>query len=284
MKKILVQIEKEACNEQISLASDIGKTLGADVDCIYLHDSDFDTRPDMVSALAVAGPQPMMDSSSVSNLQAEEDMLIRQLHDKVSRIANPSGKHGRMIVTYESPRDAFMHHGLYYDLLIVDKGLKSTDMIGLIYDAVSDVAAHCHRPVLALPHHVTSNIATGDALIVWNSDPETASAINQALPLLQAAHNVILLFLHDGKQSDDAEKDLQMEAMSYLKAYNINAQTLHCPEDTDTNEAFLNRVLDGRFDYVVAGAYGHSKLRELFSGNVVREALRRTRVPVLLAA
>ncbi|HEY7772499.1 MAG TPA: universal stress protein [Marinagarivorans sp.] len=283
MKKILVQIKKEACDEQITLAASIGKTLKADVNYLYLHDRDFDSKPDMVAALAVAGPQPVMDASVVTDRRVEEELLVKQLQEKVSRIINPSGKHGRLIVSHESPRDAFMHHGLYHDLLIVDKDLKTTDVIGLIYDGVSDVAAHCHRPVFALPKHAKPNIASGDVLIVWNSDPETASAIGHALPLLQLAHNVTLLFLHDGKQSDKTETDLQMEAISYLKSYDINAQALHCPEDADANEAFLSRVLDGQFDYVVAAAYGHSKLRELFSGNIVREVLRRTQVPVFLA-
>jgi nucleotide-binding universal stress UspA family protein len=45
----------------------------------------------------------------------------------------------------------------------------------------------------------------------------------------------------------------------------------------------LNRAADLSADLLVVGAYGHSRLREMFLGGVTRTLLQQMTVPVLLS-
>ena len=51
----------------------------------------------------------------------------------------------------------------------------------------------------------------------------------------------------------------------------------------DAGDTILNFAADERTDWMVMGAYGHSRLREFLLGGVTRKVLASMTLPVLMA-
>ncbi len=284
MKRVLLLLDQANCDDQIALASQLVRQLDVNVTAMYLKDQPAHGQPDRVAAMAAAGPVPVIQANSLEAMASDDDIFIQGLRVKLRQVKNPSGKPVKLVITSLPLEKAVLTHGLYQDLLVVSKDIESTDVMGLVHDGPAELAAHCRRPVFALPKGTPNRVVAGDALVVWHHDPETACAITQAVPLLQCARSVTVMFVDGRADHEVQQSELQLDVMSYLSEQGIAANSLQAPDRREANDTFVSLLVDGDFDYAVAGAQVHSKIRELLSGNVLREVLKRTQVPVLLAA
>ena len=53
--------------------------------------------------------------------------------------------------------------------------------------------------------------------------------------------------------------------------------------DADAGDLILDRIAEAGIDLLVMGAYGHTRIRELWLGGVTRQMMRNMTVPVLLS-
>lgn len=65
-----------------------------------------------------------------------------------------------------------------------------------------------------------------------------------------------------------------------LKADGIEAETSVLPGQPEP--ALAKLVAEARFDMLVMGAYGHSRIRSLIIGSTTTEMIRSCKVPVVL--
>lgn len=90
----------------------------------------------------------------------------------------------------------------------------------------------------------------------------------------------LVLVVEDPKGEDLATQQLR-EAEEILRSQDVESLTCQLlygtPEDT-----IGQYVLDEEIDFLVMGAYGHSRIRNLFIGSTTTEMIRRCKVPVLL--
>lgn len=284
MKRVLLLINQTNCEDQIGLATQLVRQLDVNVTAMYVQTQPSLGQPDRVAAMAAAGPQAVMQANAQDLGPTDEELFVEGLRGKLARIRNSSGKAVKLIISSLPVEKAVLSHGLYQDLLVVDKDMQSTDVMGLVHDGPAELAAHCRKPVLALPKGAPSRVIAGDALVVWHHDPETACAITHAIPLLQCARSVTVMFVEGRATHELQQSELQLDVMSYLGEQGIAANALQAPNRSEANDTFVSLLIDGDFDYAVAGAQVHSKIRELLSGNVLREVLKRTQVPLLIAA
>ena len=143
-----------------------------------------------------------------------------------------------------------------------------------------DVAVHASTPVLAVPPDLNGFDACGAAFIAWNGSAEAANALKAALPMLQQAAAINIASV-----TDDA-KDIfpATDACEYLSRHGLKAELHEVPRNGNTTgERLLQALREIGGDYVVMGAYGHSRAREFLLGGVTRHMLRACPVPVLLA-
>lgn len=284
MKRVLLLLDHANCDDQIALATQLVRQLDVNVTGLYLKNQPVGGAPDRVAALAAAGPVPVVQAGTLDTMVSDDEIFIEGLQLKLRQVKNPSGKAVKLIVSALPLEKAVLHHGLYQDLLVVSKDIQSTDMMGLIHDGPAELAAQCRRPIFALPKGTPSRVVAGDALVIWHNDPETAAAISHAVPLLQCARSVTVLFAEGRAEYELQYSDLQLDVMGYLAEQAIVANALQAPAKPETSDTFVGLLVDGNFDYAVAGAQSHSKIRELLAGNVLRDVLKRTQVPLLLAA
>ena len=138
---------------------------------------------------------------------------------------------------------------------------------------VGDLLMRLGRPVLAVPDGV-SGLELNEALVCWKDSREARRAVADALPILKVCRRVDLLELVDSAALDHARARLA-DLSAWLALHGVEANSsleiAHGPEAKQL--AAIARDL--RADLIVAGAFGHSRLREWAFGGVTRDLVLR---------
>jgi nucleotide-binding universal stress UspA family protein len=140
------------------------------------------------------------------------------------------------------------------------------------------------RPVLVIPYAETIDKFGRRALIAWDGTREAVRAVHGALPLLDRAEAVMVIYVGAQQASLEQHRPSLEWISSHLKRHRIPAQ----PEATlrgalSISELLLSRAADMSADLIVSGAYHHSQLREALIGGVSRDLMEQMTVPVLFS-
>lgn len=160
------------------------------------------------------------------------------------------------------------------DLIVVNRTLDELPLPDLRNLAAS-LVMQSGKPILAVPAETRGFAAAGSALVAWNGSREASAALGAAVPLLSLARSVTIVEVDDHLPRLPAE-----EAASYLSRHDIHAEIVRRP-DGGIAESLL--ALAHSHDYLVMGAFGHSRTREALFGGVTRSLLRESTIPLLLA-
>jgi nucleotide-binding universal stress UspA family protein len=140
------------------------------------------------------------------------------------------------------------------------------------------------RPVLAIPFAGEFPTIGERVLVAWNASREAARAVNDAMPLLIGAKQVTVLAINPqrgvGGHGDVPAADIAL----HLARHGLRAEAAHTvAKDIADGEALLSYAADLGVDLIVAGAYGHSRAREMVFGGVTRTLIAEMTAPVLLS-
>jgi nucleotide-binding universal stress UspA family protein len=167
------------------------------------------------------------------------------------------------------------------DLLIIghDRGASLLDPARRVED--SDLVMQAGRPALIVPHDVPT-LQLGHVLVGWRDTRETRRAVRDALPFLARAAQVTLVEIAPEAELEAAKKRLE-DVQSWLQAHGIKAGLLAAAATGD-DAIRLNAIArEHKADLLVAGAYGHSRLREWVLGGVTHDLLLRAERCVLVS-
>lgn len=143
----------------------------------------------------------------------------------------------------------------------------------------ADIAAGRDVPVLVVPSDRTGLDVAGNALVAWDGSRAALAALRCGIPLLALSRQVTLLEIDDRRLGPPAEVAAQYLSRHGIAAAIDRVHSLHRPT-ADLIEAHAASLGAA---YIVMGAYGHNRTRELFFGGVTRSMLDRGSYPLLLA-
>lgn len=170
------------------------------------------------------------------------------------------------------------------DLLVIG-GHVQRDLDGGLYRlAPDDVLMTCGRPTIVLPENLVTDFRAKRILLAWRNTPEAARAAHDAIPLLTQAEEVILAEV----VSSDAwngRYSISIEDMAdHLRVHGAKITISKLQgQASDAGDLLLDFASKIRADLIVAGAYGHSRIREWALGGVTASLLQRAQVPCLLS-
>jgi nucleotide-binding universal stress UspA family protein len=127
------------------------------------------------------------------------------------------------------------------------------------------------RPVLLVPQKAGA-LTPNRMLVAWKDTPETRRAVTDALPLLKRATQVKVVELAPDDDLGDAQRRVK-DVVAWLKRHGIDAEGSARQSTRDDAAALHGIAQDMQADVLVAGAYGHSRLREWALGGVTRDLL-----------
>ena len=172
------------------------------------------------------------------------------------------------------------------DLAVIAQENPDRGAFGASPDLAENVVLASGRPVLIVPYVGTYPNAGRRVMVAWDASREAARAVADALPMLQAAQSVVSLSANPGSgPRPDRHGDLPgADIARHLARHGVNVE-VHRIETRDVAVAdmLLNRIADESIDLLVMGAYGHTRMREIWLGGVTRDVLRHMTVPVLVS-
>ena len=121
------------------------------------------------------------------------------------------------------------------------------------------------------------------AAVAWDGSLQAGGAVRAALPLLAEASRVVIVQQPTGVDRSQGDADAG-RLRSYLEARGVSVQDRHVVPPGDEGRELLAAARSHDADLFVAGAYGHSRLREIVFGGATQTFLHDADGPSLLLA
>jgi nucleotide-binding universal stress UspA family protein len=136
---------------------------------------------------------------------------------------------------------------------------------------LSDLLMGAGRPVLIAPPDA-AGLKLTRTLVCWKDSREARRAVADALPLLKASKRVDVVELVREHEREAAQRRLA-EVGDWLARHGVEASCLALPLNGTEAAGLAEIARDFGVDLIVAGAFGHSRLREWAFGGVTRDLL-----------
>jgi nucleotide-binding universal stress UspA family protein len=166
------------------------------------------------------------------------------------------------------------------DLLIVgnrtDRGSATRDV------NAGDLAIRAGRPVLFVPAGAAW-MKLSTVVVAWKDTREARRAVNDALPLLHLARQVVVVELIDKATDQGAAQADVDDVARWLNRRGINASSISTKALIGVTSQLSVIAEDEGADIIVAGAYGRTRFQEWLFGGVTRELLAQQKHCVLLS-
>jgi nucleotide-binding universal stress UspA family protein len=137
------------------------------------------------------------------------------------------------------------------------------------------------RPALLIPASQSSTrLALNTALVAWDGSRTAARAVADALPLLAKLKAVRVGILLDDKPLDAAASG--QELAKFLGYHGISVVV----DELDAARGAAGKAIESyasahNADFLVMGAFGHSRAREFILGGVTAHMLKHLPLPIL---
>jgi nucleotide-binding universal stress UspA family protein len=146
---------------------------------------------------------------------------------------------------------------------------------------VGDLLMRVGRPVLIVPQGV-AELKLNRALVCWKDAREARRAVADALPLLQSSKRVDVVELVEEEQMEAARRRLA-DIGDWLQRHHIEADCFAVPASGPEAMQLATITREMNVDLIVAGAFGHSRLRDWAFGGVTRDFLLQADRCVLIS-
>ncbi len=179
----------------------------------------------------------------------------------------------------EIARDEFGRLARHFDLSVVSQGTPETGLDEQLM--ISSALFASGRPVFIVPSTHKGPAKLEKAMVCWDGGVQAARALAESLPLLSRARSVEVVCVRCKGQT--VEQLPGFNITRHLSRHGITATLRELPPADDVGSAILSHAADSAADYIVIGAYGHWRLRELIFGGTTRTILTSTMVPAFMA-
>jgi nucleotide-binding universal stress UspA family protein len=197
------------------------------------------------------------------------------------RQCSAAGIAHRSSVVVGAPVAALVRAGRCSDLVVVGQTDPATPIDGVPSDLPQQLLLQAGAPVLVVPYVGAFGAIGAKVLIGWKNTREAARALRDALPLLDGAREVTLVEFGELPAVDD-DSTIDMAA-AWLRSHGVPVRVRRDPDLRSVGDRLLSLAADLGADLIVAGGYGHSRLREWALGGVTRQLLQEMTLPTLLS-
>ena len=270
MTSILLHIHDDnGMESRLQAACDIARAMDAHIQCVQVT-----AMPSLMAAEGYGGTS--MAPAVMAELHDIDARMRVRMEERLQR--EGVSWNWRQV-------DGDIVHGLLSastlcDLLIVTLPAGPRREMSDPLHIAAHLALGGRTPVLAVPQAARGMFVPGRAVVAWDGSQEASAALHLSVPMLKKAEEVHVVTVEEaGKYPFPAT-----DAPEYLCRHGIKTQFHTWPQDGRTVEATLKAAIGVlKPDWMVMGAFGHSRLRELVFGGVTRTMLREVHVPLLLA-
>ncbi len=216
--------------------------------------------------------------------EAAIDRSALEAQAELARLAAQYGIRSEWRMVSGEPRSILPQHARYADLCILATETPAAST-SAGYRFSEEMLFTAGRPMLLVPQAAAAVALGAHVAIAWNSSRSAARALNDALPLLECSDRATLITVNP---SDCIGRHGALPARQLLEHLRRHGVAAHSIELTDlpaeaVSATLQERALAAGADLLVAGAHGHTWLREVLLGSVTRDLLSHLRIPILMS-
>lgn len=170
----------------------------------------------------------------------------------------------------------------YTDVAIVqpatemDARLSKRALEGLIYQSA--------RPFLYVPAGVKPTLKPKRVLLGWNGTKESARVVHASLDMMKGADQVNVVLVDPVAGEFDQGEEPGADIAAYLARHGVKVTVeVLASASRSISDVLLQHGADIDAELIIAGAYGHSRLREFLFGGATRDLLANDRFAVLMS-
>lgn len=267
---LMVHLELEHSNDaRLRIAGDVAEQ--------------FDAK---VIGIAASDPQPTYYASGAfaqSLVAQNRSEIKKQIVEAEERFRSAMQQRARDIEWRSAltrPTDYVTHEARAADLIITGVNRDGSLLDPLRRLDPSDLVMRVGRPVFVVPPEA-EGLRLKCALVAWKDTREARRAAADALPLLHKVKEVVVVeVIKDEANRSEAHARVD-DVAAWLGRHGITAfgRIFHAVEEQDQ----LDKIWQYGADFLVAGAYGHTRTREWVFGGFTRSLLTRSRHCSILA-
>jgi nucleotide-binding universal stress UspA family protein len=169
------------------------------------------------------------------------------------------------------------------DLIIASQTDSGSPISGWL-DVADRLAIEAGRPVLIIPNTGTHARAGEKVLVAWNGRREAARAVFDALPILQRAKEVKVVWVNPQSEGEPPGDIPAADICAALARHAVKCEaTERLGPKVNVGETLLACAEESQADLLVMGCYGHTRLREFVFGGASRHVLDKATIPVLMS-
>lgn len=179
----------------------------------------------------------------------------------------------RSTITYSLLAEYIAEEMRAADLLITgpEEGGSALDTTRRVH--LADLAMRVGRPMLVV-NPDTDRLALDSVVVGWKDSREARRAVEDAVPLLKMAGRVTVAEIVEGEEILEARQRTE-DVAEWLRRHDVAASSRAAPSTGDDAAQLAAIVQELGAGLLVAGAYGHNRLREWVLGGVTRDLLLR---------
>jgi nucleotide-binding universal stress UspA family protein len=219
------------------------------------------------------GDYPAMIEQALLEAEAERGRWLERL-----RAAELPGD-VRVAKTFPSEPGNAALHAHYCDLSLI--GLEAFGSLsGRVHDFVAKLLLASGRPLMAIPRG-WKPVPAQRVAIGWRPDAPAVRAVHDALAWLQRAREVEVICVADRAGFEGHGEEPGADLATHLARHGVRT-TVHrvVGDGRDPGAQLMQRAGELGADLLVAGGYGHSRLREWALGGTTRYLLENAALPV----
>lgn len=273
MEEILVLVDTSAASQQrVELAIKYFRFFGSHITGLIL-------KPD-VHIVEYMNEEAFLDLSQQYDNEfnvrlAEAEMQFQQTTAGIKEYTDcviETGDVDDILMGY-ARRSDFIIVGQYNPAYWEDPTLGEPDNLIL----------HSGRPVIVVPYVECSTAFPQHIMVAWDGSREAARALYDAMPLLKVAQTVELCTVEEAKKTSSTYAGVDAMLVQ-LQRHGVTAQARRLsPGNLSIGNTLLNHIVDSGAEMLVAGAYGHNRIKEMVLGGVTRELLAHCSIPLLMS-
>jgi nucleotide-binding universal stress UspA family protein len=170
------------------------------------------------------------------------------------------------------------------DIIFMTRPATSAADVAVAHAYFASLLLESGRPIVVVPEGTTAHLPPRHAIVAWSDSAEAARAVHDALPILEAAETVDVVVVDAPVDGAETAVRSARSLLIHLKHHGVVANLITCSSrGTTISHALLDQASRRRAQLIVAGGYGHGRLREWAIGGTTRELFHESRVPVLFS-
>ena len=238
--------------------------------------------------IACCQPQPAVYADGsfahglVEKLRAEAEEKLTSLEQRFTTAFQNRIKDIEWRSAFAAPVEFVAHEARSADLVITgaDRGGALSDPLWRLDP--SELVMRLGRPMIVVPPEV-DRLKLSSVVVGWKDTREARRAVGDALPLLRKAKEVTVVEIVENEDDRTAAGRRVADVTAWLGRHHVEASHMVPTLRGSAVEQLATQASDIGADVIVAGAYGHARLREWIFGGVTSDLIRVSRICSLLS-